>query len=137
MRFFRSFGDARNLEIITPPWLHFKILTEAPIEMGEGTLIDYRLSLRSIPLRWRTRIDVWEPPRRFIDIQIKGPCRRWHHEHVFEPRNNGTLCIDHVQYAVLGGLLVDRLFVRRDVEEIFEFRRKRLLELFQGNAETS
>ncbi len=134
---FSFFGDARNLEIITPPWLHFKILTEAPIEMREGTLIDYRLSLRSIPLRWRTRIEVWEPPRRFIDIQIKGPYRRWHHEHVFEPRNNGTLCIDHVRYAVLGGLLVDRLFVRRDVEEIFEFRRKRLLELFQGNAETS
>jgi len=134
---FSFFGDARNLEIITPPWLHFKILTEAPIEMEEGTLIDYRLSLRSIPLRWRTRIEVWEPPRRFIDIQIKGPYRRWHHEHVFEPRNNGTLCIDHVRYAVLGGLLVDRLFVRRDVEEIFEFRRKRLLELFQGNAETS
>jgi ligand-binding SRPBCC domain-containing protein len=134
---FSFFGDARNLEIITPPWLRFEILTQDPMEMRDGTLIDYRLRLRSIPLRWRSRIEVWEPPRRFIDIQVKGPYRRWHHEHVFEPRNNGTLCIDHVRYAVLGGLLVDRLFVRRDVAKIFEFRRKRLLELFQGDAERS
>ena len=134
---FSFFGDARNLESITPPWLHFEILTEDPIEMREGTLIDYRLKLRGVPLRWRTRIEVWEPPRRFIDIQIQGPYRRWHHEHIFEPRDNGTLCIDQVRYAILGGLLVDRLFVRRDVETIFAFRRKRLLALFQGTIKTS
>ena len=120
---FSFFRDARNL-------------TGGPIEMREGALIDYRLSLRGIPLRWRSRIEVWEPPRRFIDIQIKGPYRRWHHEHVFESRDNGTLCIDHVRYAVLGGLLADRLFVRRDVEKIFAFRRKRLLALFQGRIQT-
>ena len=130
---FPFFGNARNLEIITPRWLQFEILTESPIEMREGTLVDYRISLRGIPMRWQTRIDVWDPPRRFVDIQLKGPYRRWYHEHVFEPRDNGTLCLDRVDYAVLGGTLVDGLFVRRNVERIFEFRRKKLLELFRRN----
>jgi len=133
---FSFFGNARNLEIITPRWLHFEILTEGPIEISEGTLIDYRIRLKGIPLRWQTRIDVWDPPRRFIDIQLKGPYRRWHHEHIFEPKDNGTLCSDRINYAVLGGALVDRLFVRRDVERIFEFRRKKLLELFQRKVRT-
>jgi ligand-binding SRPBCC domain-containing protein len=134
---FPFFGNAGNLEIITPRWLQFEILTEGPIEMREGTLVDYRISLRGIPMRWQTRIDVWDPPRRFVDIQLKGPYRRWHHEHVFEPRDNGTLCLDRVDYAVLGGTLVDRLFVRRNVERIFEFRRKKLLELFRRNVRIS
>lgn len=133
---FSFFGNARNLEIITPRWLHFEILTEGPIEISEGTLIDYRIRLKGIPLRWQTRIDVWDPPRRFIDIQLKGPYRRWHHEHIFEPKDNGTLCSDRINYAVLGGALVDRLFARRDVERIFEFRRKKLLELFQRKVRT-
>jgi ligand-binding SRPBCC domain-containing protein len=121
---------------MTPPWLHFEILTKGPIEMEEGALIDYRIRLRGVPLRWQTRIEVWDPPRRFVDIQVKGPYRRWHHEHVFEPRDNGTLCSDRVDYSVLGGTLMDRLFVRRDVEKIFEFRRKKLLELFQRKVRT-
>jgi ligand-binding SRPBCC domain-containing protein len=133
---FPFFGNARNLEIITPPWLQFKILTEGPIEMREGTLIDYRIRLRGIPLRWQTRIDVWDPPRRFIDIQVRGPYQRWHHEHIFEPKDYGTLCSDRVDYAVPGGTLVDRLFVGRDLERIFEFRREKLLELFERNVRT-
>ena len=134
---FPFFGNAHNLEVITPPWLQFEVLTQYPIEMRPGALIDYRIRLRGFPLRWRTRIDVWDPPHRFIDIQIKGPYQRWHHEHIFESQDNGTLCRDRVRYAVLGGPLVDRLFVRRDVEKIFEFRRKRLLALFQGSVRTS
>jgi ligand-binding SRPBCC domain-containing protein len=134
---FPFFGNARNLEIITPPWLKFEILTKGPIEMREGALIDYRIRLRGIPLRWQTRIEVWDPPCRFIDIQLKGPYRRWYHEHLFEPKDNGTLCLDRVDYAVFGGTLVDRLFVRPDLERIFEFRRKKLLELFQRNVQVS
>jgi ligand-binding SRPBCC domain-containing protein len=127
---FPFFGDAHNLEILTPPWLRFQILSEDPITMGPGTLIDYRINFRGIGLRWRTRIEVWAPPHRFIDVQVKGPYRQWHHEHIFEAQDNGTLCRDHIRYAVLGGPLVDRLFVRGDVEKIFEFRRRKLLEIF-------
>jgi len=130
---FPFFGDAHNLETITPPWLQFEILTPGPIEMRPGTVIDYCISLHGIKLRWRTRIEVWEPPHRFIDLQIKGPYRRWHHEHIFEPQDNGTLCRDRVRYAVLGGSLVDRLFVRRDVKKIFEFRSQKLLQVFDQN----
>jgi len=131
---FRFFADARNLETLTPAWLNFEVLTSAPIEMRPGTLIDYKLRVHGIPLRWRSEISAWEPPFRFIDEQRRGPYRRWIHEHIFEEREGGTLCRDRVRYVVFGGWLVERLFVRRDVERIFAFRRERLLEIFGGEA---
>ena len=127
---FPFFADAANLERITPPWLGFRILTPRPIEMRAGTLIDYRLKVHGVPLRWRTRIAVWAAPERFVDEQVKGPYRRWIHEHSFVEKDGGTLCRDDVRYAVLGGALVDRLLVRRDVESIFAYRRQVLTELF-------
>ncbi|MBX3315823.1 MAG: SRPBCC family protein [Phycisphaeraceae bacterium] len=131
---FPFFADAHNLETITPPFLRFSVLTPAPIHMATGTLIDYRLRLRGVPIRWRTRIAAWEPPHRFIDEQLKGPYRLWHHEHLFMPEDGGTRCVDRVTYAVPGGPglegLIERGFVRRDVERIFEYRRARLAELF-------
>jgi ligand-binding SRPBCC domain-containing protein len=130
---FPFFGNAQNLEMITPPWLDFRILSKVPIEMQAGTLIDYRIRLHGVPLFWQTRIELWDPPQRFIDRQLRGPYRAWIHEHVFKPRNDGTCCVDRVEYAVPGGALIDHLFVRPDVERIFEFRRKRLLELFPAN----
>lgn len=131
---FPFFADAYNLESITPPILNFSVLTPKPIEMHAGTLIDYRLKLRGIPIRWRTRIAAWEPPYRFIDEQLKGPYRLWHHEHLFKPENGGTRCIDHVTYAVPGGpgleRLAEKVFVRRDVHAIFKYRERKMLELF-------
>ena len=131
---FAFFAEARNLEDITPAFLKFNVLTPAPIEMAAGTLIDYRLSLRGVPIRWRTRIDEWDPPVRFVDFQLSGPYRLWRHEHTFTPVLGGTLCTDRVTYAVPGGpgveRLVECLFVRRDVERIFQFRRQRLIERF-------
>lgn len=126
---FDFFGDALNLQAITPPFLNFTVLTPAPIEMRAGTLIDYKLRVRGIPLRWRTLISAWEPPCRFVDEQLRGPYRQWIHEHTFEEREGGTLAKDFVRYAVPGGALIERLFVRRDVEAIFAYRTKRLLEL--------
>ncbi len=119
---FAFFAEARNLEAITPPWLKFEVLTPAPIEMRAGTLIDYRLRLHGIPIRWRTEITLWEPPVRFADTQLRGPYRLWVHTHTFEEKDGGTLCRDDVRYAVPGGALIERLFVRRDVERIFAHR---------------
>jgi hypothetical protein len=123
---FPFFADARNLETITPPWLRFEVLTPAPIELRAGTLIDYRLKIHGVPVRWRTRISVWEPPHRFVDEQLRGPYRAWIHEHTFEARDGGTLSRDVVRYDMFGGKLADWLFVRRDVERIFDYRRQKL-----------
>lgn len=127
---FAFFSDAFQLESLTPPWLHFEVRTPAPIVISAGTLIDYRLRLHGIPLTWQSRIDVWEPPTRFVDLQTRGPYRRWHHEHTFEEVHGGTLFSDTVQYAVHGGRLIERLFVRPDILKIFTFRREKLQELF-------
>ena len=129
---FPFFADARNLEKLTPGWLRFNVLTPESIEMAVGTRIDYRLSWRGIPLRWTSEIAVWEPPHRFVDRQLRGPYRLWHHEHRFEARDGGTLVLDEVRYAVWGGSLVKRLGVARDVATIFAYRRDRLVELFGG-----
>jgi hypothetical protein len=127
---FAFFADPLNLEVLTPPWLRFEIGTAHAFEMRQGTLIDYRLRLHGIPLSWRSAITVWDPPRKFIDDQVKGPYRLWQHEHLFEEKDGGTMVRDHVRYAVPGGSLVNRLLVARDVARIFEFRRRKLSEIF-------
>ena len=127
---FPFFGDAANLDAITPPWLHFKIVTPQPIEMKEGALIDYRLRVRGLPLKWRTRINVWEPPFRFVDEQLKGPYRQWIHEHTFKEVDGGTLATDHVSYAVPFDLLLHGAFVGPDIHRIFCHRTESLLRLF-------
>lgn len=110
--------------------MHFHIVSAGPIEMRTGALIDYRLSVRGFPVRWRTKITVWEPPLHFVDEQIRGPYQLWRHEHEFESANGGTLVRDHVHYAVPFDFLVHGLFVRRDIEQIFAYRTERLLAHF-------
>jgi ligand-binding SRPBCC domain-containing protein len=129
---FAFFSSARNLEAITPAHLQFHILTPEPIRMASGTLIDYRLKLSGIPFQWQTRIEAFEPKVRFVDIQLKGPYRRWHHTHEFLAVPDGTLMVDDVEYempyGVLGSL-VHWMFVRGSLDQIFEFRRQRINEL--------
>jgi ligand-binding SRPBCC domain-containing protein len=129
---FPFFADVANLEAITPPWLHFHIVTPPPIVMREGALIDYRLRVHGLPLRWRTRISAWQPPHRFVDEQIRGPYRRWIHEHTFESRPGGTLARDVVRYAVPFDFLAHHWFVRPDVERIFQYRSAALTQRFGG-----
>jgi ligand-binding SRPBCC domain-containing protein len=122
---FAFFAEARNLERITPPWLRFRVLTPRQ-RMGVGTVIEYRLRLHAIPLRWTSRIDEWEEQRAFVDRQVRGPYRLWRHRHEFEPGPEGTVVRDRIDYSLpLGaaGELAHALFVRRDLERIFDFRR--------------
>jgi ligand-binding SRPBCC domain-containing protein len=123
---FAFFADALNLQAITPPLLGFQILTPAPIAMASGTLIAYRMRVHGIPVRWLTRIETWEPQHSFSDRQLKGPYRLWHHVHTFEDCADGTLMRDRVSYALpfaVLGAAAHALFVRRDLERIFDFRR--------------
>lgn len=135
---FAFFADALNLEAITPPWLGFRVVTPEPIEMRAGTLIDYRLRLHRVPVRWHTRIEIWEPPRRFVDRQLRGPYRHWVHTHTFSPDGEGTLMRDAVAYALpLGpiGELVHVALVRRDLERIFDFRHAEVARRLAGGAD--
>jgi len=131
---FPFFADAFNLEAITPPLLRFRVVTPAPIEMRAGAIIDYKLRIRGVPWRWRTEIAEWDPPRGFVDRQLKGPYRLWHHTHTFEAIEGGasTLMRDIVRYElprVPGRSIMHRLLVRPDIEKIFEFRERKIREL--------
>jgi ligand-binding SRPBCC domain-containing protein len=123
---FAFFADAANLEAITPPLLRFELLTPRPVAMGIGTFLQYRLRLHGVPVRWDTVIQAWEPPRRFVDVQVRGPYRLWHHTHEVSALAEGrSLMRDTVRYAIGFGALgaaAHRLVVRRDLEAIFDHR---------------
>ena len=135
-RVFEYFADAFQLETLTPPWMHFSVLTPAPIHMENGVLIDYRLRVHGIPLRWQSCISSWEPPVRFVDVQTRGPYRRWRHQHILEAVDGGTLCRDIVDYAVYGGSLINALFVRPDLFKIFAYRQSKLRDLFSKSGQS-
>ena len=124
---FDFYVDALNLEPMTPPWLHFEVTTPGELRLRQGTLLDYKLRLHGVPVRWQTRIEAWEPPLRFVDTQRKGPYSLWEHTHLFEKDGEtATIIHDRVRYAIpLGplGALAHLLFVRRDLGRIFDYRR--------------
>jgi ligand-binding SRPBCC domain-containing protein len=131
---FAFFAEARNLERLTPAWLSFEVLTPAPIAMQTGTRIEYRLRLHGFPMRWVSLIESWEPGNGFVDRQIRGPYKLWHHTHEFEPLGSGTLVRDRVRYAIPFGLLGDLvrlLLVGRDLERVFAFRRAAISKVFR------
>lgn len=134
---FPFFAEAQHLEMLTPDFLHFRILTPLPMELRTGSIIDYHLRLFTVPFRWRTLIEVFEPPHRFIDTQIRGPYRVWRHLHTFQSIPGGTRVYDRVEYALPCGpvgRLTHHLVVRRLLEEIFAYRRQRLAEAFPADA---
>ena len=130
---FPFFADARNLEAITPPLLRFRVVTPEPIAMRPGTLIQYRLRLHGVPVNWLTAIREWDPPHRFVDVQLRGPYALWHHTHeLADDDDGGAVMRDTVRYAIgFGplGELAHRLLVRRDLEAIFAFRREAVARL--------
>jgi ligand-binding SRPBCC domain-containing protein len=131
---FSFFSDARNLEAITPPLLRFRLLTPEPIAMGAGTFLQYALRIHGVPVRWDTLIQEWEPPHRFVDVQVRGPYRLWHHTHEVVAVDGGaaSLMRDTVRYAVGFGALGElarRTLVARDVEAIFAYRAERVPDL--------
>ncbi len=139
---FRFFCDENNLEALTPPFLGFRVLGKSTPEIEEGTLIDYQLRLRGIPMRWRTRIDSWIPNQRFVDTQVRGPYRLWHHTHSFQPEVrdgiDGTLLRDRVRFRLPFGLFGEAIagaWVRKDVRGVFEYRHEAISRFFGTKTE--
>lgn len=122
---FDFFARAENLGHITPPWLHFRIRSQLPIQMRVDAQIDYTIRLAGVPLQWRTRIASWEPERSFVDIQERGPYALWEHSHLFDPKESGVLMTDRVRYALpLGwlGRAANALAIRHALAAIFDYR---------------
>lgn len=130
---FPFFANAHNLESITPAQLNFNILNVSTPEVQEGTIINYKLKIDGIPIRWKTSIKQWDPPHCFVDNQESGPYKKWHHTHRFDELADGTLMTDQVDIEIpLGpiGYLASQWKVLRDVKMIFEYRKKIIAEKF-------
>lgn len=131
---FDFFADAANLERITPPGMNFHIITPQPFEIKQGTLIDYKLKLRGVPVKWQTEISIWNPPHSFTDRQVSGPYKQWVHRHTFTALSpTRTLIEDEVKYRLplepLGD--VAHLLIRRELDHIFDYRQKAVAEILK------
>lgn len=121
---FAFFSDVARLNEVTPPWFRLDASGGPPSRVDAGTRIEYRFTWRRLPMRWRSHITVWEPPRYFAYEQERGPYRLFRHEHLFEPVPGGTRVIDVVHFSTAFGALVDRWLVEPDLARVFAFRRR-------------
>lgn len=131
---FDFFCKAENLNLITPPSLHFEILSKSPVHIQQGAVIDYRIKLGLLAFNWQSIIEEWNPPYLFKDVQLKGPYKIWEHRHSFTEVNGNTVMTDEVKYLSPGLFLeplIDKFFVRKKIEEIFRYRQYKL-EVFFG-----
>lgn len=130
---FPFFRDPRNLADITPKWMGFDIVHIDEGEMRTGFKIAYRIKWMGVGLGWVTRMKEYEPPHRFLDVQTRGPYRVWRHEHVFEESSSGTIMKHVVRYELPFGILGEVahwLIVRRQLQRIFDYRSRRIADLF-------
>jgi ligand-binding SRPBCC domain-containing protein len=130
---FQFFSKAENLNLLTPPELQFKIITPLPIIMKEGAIIDYKIKLNGVPFNWKTEISMWKENEFFVDKQLKGPYRVWHHKHSFKNVNGATEMTDEVNYLSPGWFfepIIQALFIKKKVEGIFDYRNAKLKEIF-------
>jgi ligand-binding SRPBCC domain-containing protein len=132
---FSFFERPENLATITPSWLGFRLLTRSPVLMKKDAVIEHSVRVMGVRVRWKSLIREYEPPFRFVDVQLKGPYAFWHHTHVFTEVNGGTLISDEIQYAMpLGviGKIVQRVAVKRQLDDIFAFRAEMIKRIFGG-----
>ena len=130
------FSSPKNLAIITPREMNFKILSMSGGEkMYAGQIISYAVTVMPwIRVRWVTEITHVQEPEFFTDEQRFGPYAFWHHKHHFTTVNDGVLMTDEVDYALPWGFLgqfAHWLFVAREVNRIFDYRNK-VLETYFG-----
>lgn len=138
-RVFPFFSRPENLERLTPGFLGMKLLTPSPIPMHVGAIVDYVISLNGLPMRWTTCISEYEPPHRFVDVQLKGPYSFWHHTHTFEADDDDTIVRDEVRYLLPFGPLgkvARSLMVERQLKTIFNYRREFLDRIDDWTAES-
>ena len=131
---FSFFSKPENLTLITPKELDFKILTPIPIKMKEGQLIDYTIKVLKKKIRWRTIISEYEPSKYFIDQQLKGPYSMWHHKHEFKQKEEYVEIIDTINYVIPFGVigrLINFLFIRKDLDKIFNYRKEVIEKYFR------
>jgi uncharacterized protein (TIGR01777 family) len=130
---FDFFCEAKNLEALTPDFVQFQILRQTDDFIVKNTEIEYQLKIHGFPIRWKTLIEDIKKNEYFIDTQLKGPYKKWHHTHRFEAMKGGTLISDRVLYQLpvgaLGSLVAGK-FVRKDVEGIFDYRRQIITKTF-------
>jgi ligand-binding SRPBCC domain-containing protein len=128
------FSSPKNLAVITPKELNLVPTSELPERMYPGIFIEYTVRpLLGIPTKWVTEITHIKDREYFVDEQRLGPYRIWHHQHHFRAVPSGVEMTDIVDYRLpLGpiGILMEKIWVGKAVREIFEFREKRLIELF-------
>ncbi len=133
---FALFENPENLELITPPFLKFVIFSPRPIQKKAGTVIDFSIRILGIRMHWRTLISDYEPPYRFVDVQLKGPYTFWHHTHTFDELDHGVLMVDEIRYILPFGIigrLVHALLVKRKIEMIFDYRARVVERIFGGS----
>ena len=136
---FEFFSRPENLAQITPGKLNFKILTPGVLEMKEGAIIDYTIKLFNIPIHWRTLITTYEAPYKFVDEQVKGPYAFWHHTHIFKEVRGGVEIHDSVSYSIPFGVIgriLHILWIKRDLQYIFEYRKNVIDTIFSKNIES-